>query len=155
MMLGAYVAFLLLSGTIVGTNADTEALPVHLGQLPGAKTPIWDFSFGYGLLIAMLLASVIMAALFVGLDRLVYRPLRRRRSGIVIFSIASLGLSLAIRSLMFIFWGPGGRFYTGGFRSSIDLPLDIRVLHDQSRLPEQSRGVSLCNTILLRSSISH
>ena len=131
MMLSAYLAFLLLSGTIIGTREDTELLPVHASDLPGAETPIWDFSFGYGLLIAMLLAAAITAALLVGLDRLIYRPLRRRGSGIVIYSIASLGVALVMRSLMFIFWGAGGRFYTRGFRSAVELPFDIRVLNDQ------------------------
>jgi len=131
MMFSAYLAFLLLTGTVLGTNEDTQLLPVHVSQLPGANSAIWDFSFGYGLLLSMVLASVLTAGTFIGLDRLVYRTLRKRRSGIVIFSITSLGLSLIIRSLMFIFWGASGRFYTRGFRSSTELPFSIRVLNDQ------------------------
>ncbi|MDO8614454.1 MAG: branched-chain amino acid ABC transporter permease [Dehalococcoidia bacterium] len=130
MMLSAYLAFFLVSGVIVGERQDTQALPVNLGDLPGAGERIWEFSFGYGLLLAMAAAAVIMAGVFIALDRAVYRPLRRRRSGIVIFSIASLGLALVIRSLMLIFWGADPRSYTRGFRSSFDL-LGTRVLYDQ------------------------
>jgi len=45
-------------------------------------------------------AVALIAALSVGLDRLVFRPLRRRGSGIVIFSIAALGIALAAVQLL-------------------------------------------------------
>jgi len=131
MMFAAYLAFFLLGGSIFGQREDIQALPISVSDLPGATHSIWHFSFGYGLLVSMVLAAVLMAALFMGLDRLIYRPLRNRKSGIVIYSIASLGLALAIRSIIFIFWGQGGRFYTGGLRDSVGLPFDIRVLNDQ------------------------
>src|SRR3990172_9346623 len=50
MMLAAYLAFFALTGTIVGTRTDTQALPWTLSDLPGATTPTLDFSFRYGLL---------------------------------------------------------------------------------------------------------
>ncbi len=133
MMLAAFVAFFLLSGTMVGSRAgeDTEVLPLHFSDLPNATDRIWDFSFGYGLLLAMLLAAAVMAGVFIALDRLVYRPLRQRKSGIVIYSIASLGLALVMRSLIFIIWGSDNRFYVKGLRSSVELPLNILVLNDQ------------------------
>jgi len=131
MMLAAYLAYFALTGIMVGERTDTKVLPWSLGDLPGATEPILDFSFGYGLLIAMVFAGIIMAALFVGLDRLVYRPLRRRRSGIVIFAIASLGLAIAMRSLILIFWASFARFYAPGIRPTTDLPFDIRIVTDQ------------------------
>lgn len=131
MMLAAYIAFFALTGTMVGERTDTEALPWSLNDLPGATEPILDFSFGYGLLIAMVAAAAAIALLFVGLDRLIYRPLRRRRGGIVIFAIASLGTAIAMRSLILIFWGSSPRFYVPGIRPTTDLPLDIRILTDQ------------------------
>jgi branched-chain amino acid transport system permease protein/neutral amino acid transport system permease protein len=131
MMMSAYLAFFLLTGTVFGERADTQVLPWSLNDLPGATEPLLDLSFGYGLLVAMAAAAVLTAVLLIGLDRLIYRPLRRRGSGIVIFSIASLGVALAVRSVMLIFWGPDPRFYTRGFRSAVDLPFDVRVLADQ------------------------
>src|SRR3972149_8876508 len=65
MMLAAYIAFFALTGTLVGGRRDTQALPWTLSDLPGAPTPILDFSFGYGLLIAMAIAAVAMGAVFV------------------------------------------------------------------------------------------
>ena len=139
MMLAGYIAFFALTGTVVGERTDTQALPWSLSDLPGATDRLpWpdglgggDFSFGYGLLIALVATAAIMALAFVGLDRLVYRPLRRRRSGIVIFAIASLGIAIAMRSLMLIFWASSPRFYAPGIRPTTDLPFDVRIVTDQ------------------------
>jgi branched-chain amino acid transport system permease protein len=131
MMLAAYVAFFALSGVIVGERTDTKLLPWSVNDLPGATKPILDFSFGYGLFIAMAIASVVMAAIFVALDRLVYRPLRRRGSGIVIFAIASLGIAISMRSLILIFWSSFSRFYVPGIRPTTDLPFGVRIVTDQ------------------------
>jgi branched-chain amino acid transport system permease protein len=131
MMLAAYIAFFLLTGKIVGERTDTQPLPWSLSDLPAATKPILDFSFGYGLLIAVAIAAVVMAGLFIALDRVVYRPLRRRGSGIVIFAIASLGVAIAMRAVILIFWGPRPRFYAPGIRPTTDLPFDVRVVTDQ------------------------
>jgi branched-chain amino acid transport system permease protein len=131
MMLAGYLAFFFLTGVIVGERTDTKLLPWTLSDLPGATKPILDFSFGYGLLIAMVIAAVVMAGIFIVLDRLVYGPLRRRGSGIVIFAIASLGVAIAMRSLILIFWSSFGRFYVPGIRSTTSLPFGIRIVSDQ------------------------
>ena len=131
MMLAAYIAFFALTGVMVGERTDTKVLPWSLSDLPGATRPILNFSFGYGLLIAMAIASVLMVAVFLVLDRLIYRPLRRRGSGIVIFAIASLGVAIAMRSLILILWASFPRFYVPGIRPTTDLPFGIRIVSDQ------------------------
>jgi len=139
MMLAAYIAFFALTGTLVGERRDTRPLPWSLNDLPGGTDSIsWpaqlgggDFSFGYSLLIAMIVSAVAMALVFLLLDYLVYRPLRRRGSGIVIFAIASLGIAIAMRSLIIIFWGTAQRFYAPGIRPTTDLPFDVRIVTDQ------------------------
>lgn len=139
MMLAAYMAFFLLTGTAVGERTDTDVLPWGFGDLPGATDRLpwpdaWgggDFSFGYGLLLALLFTVPVMAAVFVGLDRLVYKPLRRRGSSIVMFAIASLGIAISMRSLLLLFWSSSPRFYAPGIRPTTDLPFDIRVVTDQ------------------------
>jgi branched-chain amino acid transport system permease protein/neutral amino acid transport system permease protein len=127
------VAFLFLFGFIVGERQADELtiLPVTVNDLPAADDSIWKFSFGYGLIVAMVLAAGVIAAIFVGLDRLVYRPLRKRKSGIVIFSIAALGIAIATRSMILGLWGPTPRLYAPGVRERIDLPLDMHLLADQ------------------------
>jgi branched-subunit amino acid ABC-type transport system permease component len=110
---------------------EVRILPVTVTDLPGADHTIWKFSFGYGLIVAMVLSAVVMTALFVGIDRVVYRKLRRRKSGIVIFSIAALGLAISLRSLVLVFYGPDPRLYTPGIRTRISLSFDVHILADQ------------------------
>lgn len=131
MMLSAYLAFFFLTGTVVGERTDTQPLHWSLNDLPGAAEPLMGFSFGYGLLLSMAVAAVAMAIVLVVLDRLIYRPLRRRGSGIVIFAIASLAVAISLRSVILIVWGPSPRFYVRGIRPTTDLPFDIRVVTDQ------------------------
>jgi branched-chain amino acid transport system permease protein len=130
MMLAAYFSYFFLSGRVFGTRSDVQ-LPWGLQGLPGATTPMLGFSFGYGLLLAILFATASLIVVFLMLDRLVYRPLRDRRAGIVIFAIASLGIAIAIRSVMLIFWGPTPRLYVTGIRPTIELPFGPRIVTDQ------------------------
>jgi len=130
MQLSSYVAFLLLTGVLLGETRDTE-VPLSINDLPGATNTIWRFSFGYGLLIAMAIACVAMAALLVGIDQVVYKPLRNRKAGIVILAIASLGLAIATRSAILMFWGPNPRYYASGIRETIELPWGTRIPADQ------------------------
>jgi branched-chain amino acid transport system permease protein/neutral amino acid transport system permease protein len=132
MMLGAYLAFFALTGTVIGeqTNIDVDA-GWSLNRLPGATSGLGDLSFGYGFLIALVLAAVVLAVLSVGLDRLVFRPLRRRGSGIVIFAVASLGVAFSIRAIMLIIWGPDPRSYISGIHRAQHYPFDIVLKTDQ------------------------
>jgi branched-subunit amino acid ABC-type transport system permease component len=136
MMLSAYIAFFALTGIVFGERVDTELLPWSLNDLPGATDPLpWpgegELSFGYGLLLAMIPAAGFIIAVFLLLEKLVYGPLRRRGSSVVIFAIASLGIAIAMRSVMLMFWGPSPRFYAPGIRPTTDLPFDVRVVTDQ------------------------
>ncbi len=133
MMMSAYVAFFFLFGHIVGAkpSEDVSILPFTVTDLPGAEDTIWRFSFGYGLLVAIVLSAAVMAALFIGIDRVIYRKLRERKSGIVIFSIAALGLAISLRSFVLLVYGPNPRLYAPGIRNRVDLPFDIHVLADQ------------------------
>ena len=127
MMLGAYVAFFALTGGVIGERRDVN-LPWSIDSLPGATDKIGDLSFGYGLMLAALVAALVIALLSLGLDRLIYRPLRRRRSGIVIFAIASLGVALAVRSVMFIIWGPDPRAYVPGIHAAQQYDLGFTTI---------------------------
>jgi len=133
MMLSAYLAFLFLFGFIVGERPGDrlEILPFTVNDLPAADDHIWRFSFGYGLWVAMALSAAVTAGILVALDRFVYRRLRNRKSGIVIFSIGALGIALAMRALILIVWGPTPRLYSPGIRERVDLGFDVALLADQ------------------------
>lgn len=136
MMLSAYVAFFALTGVVFGDRTDTDLIPWTLSDLPGATDRLpWpgegEFSFGYGLLIALVIAVVFAVLMFLLLEKVVYKPLRDRGSSIIIFAIASLGLAIAMRSVILVIWGPAPRFYAPGIRPTTDLPFDIRIVTDQ------------------------
>jgi branched-chain amino acid transport system permease protein/neutral amino acid transport system permease protein len=124
MMLGAYVAFFFLTGLVKEERRDTD-LGIGFDQLPGATDRLGDLSFGYGFVLATAAACVILVAFCVGIDRLVYRRLRRRKSNIVVISMASLGVAFALRAVLLMIWGPEPRTYVGGIFPKHEYPFDI------------------------------
>ena len=73
-------------------------------------------------------AGTAMAALL--MDRLFYRPLRGRRAGLVVLAIASLGVAILLRSLVYIAWGPQPRFYSEGVPLFWSGPWGVQVRPD-------------------------
>jgi branched-subunit amino acid ABC-type transport system permease component len=45
---------------------------------------------------------------------LVYRKLRQRKSSIVVFSTAAIGVAFALRAVLLIIWGPEPRTISQG-----------------------------------------
>jgi branched-chain amino acid transport system permease protein/neutral amino acid transport system permease protein len=109
MTAGAYIAFFVFFGND------------RLGPL----------SFGYGMIPAILAAMVGVAVLSVVIDRIVYRPLRNRKAGLVILAMASLGMAMVVRSMVYLLWGPDQEFYVLGIQKAWSLPLGIRLKPDQ------------------------
>ena len=97
--------------------------------LDGGK--IGPLSFGWGLLPAALFAMAGVATLAVVLDRLVFRPLRNRRSGIITMAIASLGIGIGLRAIVQMIWGPSSERYTTGINKAVTIFWDLKVKPDQ------------------------
>jgi branched-chain amino acid transport system permease protein len=109
MTVGAYIAFLtFVSGGRMG-----------------------PFSFGWGMIPAMLAAMAVVAVASVAIDRLVYRPLRHRNANLVILAMASLGMAIIVRSLVYLGWGSDQRFYVWGAQKAYSLPFGITIKPDQ------------------------
>jgi branched-chain amino acid transport system permease protein/neutral amino acid transport system permease protein len=130
MMMGAYVTFFLLTGAVLGERRDTN-IGAGLADLPAGTDRLGDLTFGYAFLLAIVLSAVVLALVSVGLDRLVYRPLRRRGSSIVTFAIASLGIAFSARALLLIIWGPDPRTYISGIHRAQHYPFDVVLKTDQ------------------------
>lgn len=97
-----------------------------------AGTPLAPFSFGYEFILALIIAMPLVGMLAYGLDRLVFRRLRAKRSQPVILAMAALGIAFLLRSLIYIFWGADFVFYyTGRARPAFELIAGIRVRPDQ------------------------
>jgi branched-chain amino acid transport system permease protein len=104
---------------------------LHVGSLPGAMEPIWRFSFGYGLVIAIVVGAVLTVPLLLAIDRVVYQPLHRRGAGTAILAVSSLGVAISMRGMMLFIWGADNRRYTSGIRQTVDVPGLAPIVADQ------------------------
>ena len=117
MAIGAYVAFFMVNTVFAA-----------LGIAGGTFGPL---SFGWPLALALPVAMLAAAGVAVSVDRIVFRPMRRRRYAPVMFVIGSLAVAFALRALLFIIWGPEFHFYTQALRPALQLPFEIRIKPDQ------------------------
>lgn len=131
MMLAAYLALFALTGAVMGSREGDVTLPFSLSQLPGATERIWEFSFGYGLILALIVGVVVMIPILLAIDRLVYQRLMRMGTGTAILAVSSLGVAITIRGAMLMIWGPTSRRYSTGIRNTIELPGLPRIVADQ------------------------
>jgi branched-chain amino acid transport system permease protein len=131
MMLAAYLAFFALTGAVVGSRSDDAVLPLHISLLPGATEPIWRFSFGYGLILAVLIGAALAVPILLAIDRVVYQPLHRRGVSTAIVAVASLGVAISLRGIMLLIWGATSRRYSSGIRTTVDLPGLPKIVADQ------------------------
>jgi branched-chain amino acid transport system permease protein/neutral amino acid transport system permease protein len=111
--LGAYIAF------------------SAVAMLPHSE-PIGPFSFGWELIAGLLIAMPLVGLVSIGVDRVMYRRLRRQGSSLVLFAMASLAMAFFLRSVIYLIWGSDFRFYyEGRSNPALDLPLGLRVQADQ------------------------
>jgi branched-chain amino acid transport system permease protein len=100
----------------------------------GAMEPIGPFSFGWQLVVAMILAAALTAALALIVDRLLFRRLRRGNA--IVLVIASFGAALALRNLVQFLYGTLPEYYSREIQIAIRLvPRDtmggLRITPDQ------------------------
>jgi branched-chain amino acid transport system permease protein len=98
-----------------------------IAQGPGK---IGALSFGWPLLLALLLAIVLTGLLALLLDGLLFRRLRRHGSAIAMV-IASFGASLALRNLIVFGFGPQPEYFTRDLQIALSLLPGLRVTPDQ------------------------
>jgi branched-chain amino acid transport system permease protein len=100
----------------------------------GVMEPLGPFSFGWQLIVAMVLAAVLTAALALVVDWLLFRRLRRGNA--ITLVIASFGAALALRNLVQFLYGTLPEYYTREIQIAIRLvPRDVlgglRITPDQ------------------------
>ncbi len=70
-----------------------------------------NVTWGFGMAGAALAAIVAVALVGFGLERGLWRPLRRRGSGLIGLFIVSIGLALVLRNVILLVWGARPRRY--------------------------------------------
>jgi branched-chain amino acid transport system permease protein len=115
MALGAYIAL----GSL--------ALLTFLGV---PSTPFNPLSFGWDMVLAILVAAVLTAAAAILIDRILYS--RLRKSGSIILLISSVGVAIALRNILQFFWGPQPHYYIEQIQIARKIPaLGIRIKPDE------------------------
>ncbi|GMU41710.1 MAG: branched-chain amino acid ABC transporter permease [Chloroflexota bacterium] len=111
MTLGMFLAYAVV--TTVGTGA------------------LGPFSVGWAMIPALVIAMVGVGVYAAGVDRVVYRPLRRRGSSTISMAIASLGIAIMTRAVIQMEWGASPVRYASGINRAWTLPGDLKIRPDQ------------------------
>jgi branched-chain amino acid transport system permease protein len=101
--------------------------------LPASRESLGDFSVSWGLIAAALLAVPLTGLLALGLDALLFRPLRTRGTAISAV-IASFGASLALRALLELIFSSRPRYFTVDLQIALPLAWGVRATPDQLAL---------------------
>jgi branched-chain amino acid transport system permease protein len=118
----------------------------------GMMEPMGPFSFGWQLIVAMVLAAVLTAVLALVVDWLLFRRLRRGNA--ITLVIASFGAALALRNLVQFLYGTLPEYYTREIQIAIRLvPRDVlgglRVTPDQMLVIGLTIGLMVALQLLL------
>ncbi|MDN5843313.1 MAG: branched-chain amino acid ABC transporter permease, partial [Alcaligenaceae bacterium] len=101
-------------------------------QVIPQSDPVWLFSFGWELMVGLVLAAIVTGIVAIIVDRLLYRRLRNHKSALVLFAMASLGMAFFLRSVIYLLWGSDFHFfYEGRANPALKLPWGIRIQADQ------------------------
>ncbi len=90
----------------------------------------FKFALGLPLLPAAAAAVAATAAAALLIDKILYRPLRRTRSPVILL-ISSVGVALILRNLIRLFWGPQIRYYSREIQIALTLPGGVKIKPDQ------------------------
>jgi branched-chain amino acid transport system permease protein len=118
----------------------------------GVMEPLGPFSFGWQLIVAMILAAVLTAVLALIVDWLLFKRLRRGNA--ITLVIASFGAALALRNLVQFLYGTLPEYYTREIQIAIRLvPRDVlgglRVTPDQMLVIGLTVGLMIALQLLL------
>ncbi len=113
MTLGMYLAFFVF---------------VDLGVVGPRVEP---FSFGWGMIPAVLFACAGVAAVSVAADRFVFRPLRGRGSDFLNIAVASLGIAIALQAVIQAIWGSAPLRYHSEIHKAWTFGGGLKIKPDQ------------------------
>jgi branched-chain amino acid transport system permease protein len=101
--------------------------------LPASRASLGDFSLSWGVIAAALLAVPLTGLVALGLDAVLFRPLRARGTAITAV-IASFGASLALRALLELAFSSRPRYFTQDLQIAVPLGFGMRATPDELAL---------------------
>ena len=99
----------------------------------GGSTPLKPLSFGWPLLVAMIVAMGLTALLALALDWLLFARLRARGQAIIVV-MASFGASMALRSLLEFIFTSRPTYFSRSIQMATPLGFGIKITADQVAL---------------------
>ncbi|MCA0274430.1 MAG: branched-chain amino acid ABC transporter permease [Proteobacteria bacterium] len=98
--------------------------------LPAAPA-IGPFSFGWTLLVAIVVSCIGTGLIAIAADSLVFSRLRKRRAGSLTLVFASFGIALILRNLVLFIWGADAHYYSEELQISLEVLPNVRLMPDQ------------------------
>jgi branched-chain amino acid transport system permease protein len=97
----------------------------------GLAAPIGPFSFGWALPAALVAAIALNGALALGVDRLLFGPLRERRSTVIVLVMASFGAALTLRHILEFIFTSKPAYFSKALQIALPLGGGIKATPDQ------------------------
>ncbi|THF55269.1 branched-chain amino acid ABC transporter permease [Ollibium composti] len=115
-----------------GTYA-TLAVVGAIGAMVGKVAPIGPFSFGWPLLVALVVGCALTGLLALALDAVLFSRLRARGQSIIVV-MASFGASMALRSLLEFVFTSRPTYFSRAIQIAMPVGFGIRITPDQVAL---------------------
>jgi branched-chain amino acid transport system permease protein len=96
-----------------------------------AGAAIGPVSFGWQLLVAVVIGSLVAGIAAVVIDALVYSRLRGRGAHRLTMIFASFGVALVLRNLVVLVWGPDAYYYSHELQIAVEILPRVRIMPDQ------------------------
>lgn len=114
----------------------------------GSIAPLGPFSFGWGLIPALIVAMLATGFLAVALDNVLFRRLREKANAITAV-MASFGASMALRSLLEFLFTSRPAYFSRELQIATPIGLGVRVTPDQLALVGMTAVLVLAMQLLL------
>ena len=115
-----------------GTYA-TLAVVSAIGAIFGKVAPIGPLSFGWPLIVAVILAMGFTGVLALALDKVLFARLRAKGQSIIVV-MASFGASMALRSLLEFLFTSRPTYFSRAIQIAMPVGFGIRITPDQIAL---------------------
>lgn len=127
---------------IFGTTGLTNFAHGELVTIGAFAAYVVNVQFGVPLAVAALVAVGVGVLVGAANDLVVWRPLRRRRSGLIAMLVVSIGLGLVLRYLLLLVAGGDRQSYDAAAQSAVDFgPVSVT--------PRDLIAMALCLVVLL------
>ncbi|MCD1633162.1 branched-chain amino acid ABC transporter permease [Martelella mediterranea] len=104
-----------------------------IGALVGNVAPIKPFSFGWPLIVALIISMTLIGLMAIALDKMLFSRLRAKGQMIIVV-MASFGASMALRNLLEFLFTARPAYFNRAIQIAMPLGFGLRITPDQIAL---------------------